>query len=238
MSIKYPLRYSMKMVAVIAGLVGSLQWSAQAAVYSLGNVSGSGSALSLTIPDSTFPAGITSTINVSGEYDRLDSVVITLNISGGWNGDLYGYLSHNGQSVTLLNRVGSGAGDAIQSEYGYSTAGFNNITLSSLGTYDNIHDVSSPNPGGTYAPDSGSGSLVNFNGGPANGNWTLFLADASGGNVSTLQGWSLEMTSSVPEPVNMALGAFGVLLLGGGGIRWYRQSSRAQADADKAQETV
>jgi hypothetical protein len=35
------------------------------------------------------------------------------------------------------------------------------------------------------------------------------------------------MTSSVPEPVDIALGVFGALMLACGGIRWYRQTSKA-----------
>ena len=31
---------------------------------------------------------------------------MTLNLSGGWNGDLYAYLVHNSGFAVLLNRVG------------------------------------------------------------------------------------------------------------------------------------
>ncbi len=50
---------------------------------------------------------------------------MNLNISGGYNGDLYAYLSYGGALVPLLNRVGVGSGDA----FGYATAGMN-VTLS------------------------------------------------------------------------------------------------------------
>jgi hypothetical protein len=46
-----------------------------------------------------------------------------------------------------------------------------------------------------------------------NGTWTLFIADLSGGEQSTLVSWSLDITA-VPEPVNVALGIFaGVFLV-------------------------
>jgi hypothetical protein len=41
--------------------------------------------------------------------------------------------------------------------------------------------------------------------------WTLFIADLSGGSVSTLNSFSLDITA-VPEPVNVALGTFGGLM--------------------------
>jgi hypothetical protein len=40
-----------------------------------------------------------------------------------------------------------------------------------------------------------------------NGTWTLFVADVSGGSISTINGWSLEIIP-VPEPINVALGIF------------------------------
>ena len=59
-----------------------------------------------------------------------------------------------------------------------------------------------------------AGSLVNFNGSQADGNWTLFFADlANGGGTSLVEGWSLNITA-VPEPVNLSLAIFG----GGMGI--------------------
>jgi hypothetical protein len=43
----------------------------------------------------------------------------------------------------------------------------------------------------------------------SSGNWTLFVADLSSGDVSTIANWGLSITT-VPEP-----GAAGLLLLGG-----------------------
>jgi hypothetical protein len=184
---------------------------ASAALYtsSVGNVNGSGTSLNLGIPDAN-PSGVSSSMTVSTLPDYLiTDVTVTLNVAGGWNGDLYAYLSYNGTLVTLLNRVGTGSGGPIQSTYGFSTAGFNNVTLSDAGTGGNIHAVQTPGSAVSYTPDGGS--LASFNGMNPNGTWTLFFADMSGGNTSTLNGWSLDITA-VPEPVNVALAIFGGLL--------------------------
>jgi hypothetical protein len=197
---------------------------ARAGIYSVGNVNGSGSSLNQAIPDGT-PIGVTSAINVSGAGSVLSDVTVTLNVSGGYNGDLYAYLSYDGTSVTLLNRVGTGSGGPIQSAFGFSTSGFNNVTLSDAGTGGNIHNVANPLPGtsGTsYTPDGGS--LASFNGANPDGTWTIFFADLSAGNTSTLQGWSLDITA-VPEPVNVALAVFGGLLAVWSGVRWWRNST-------------
>jgi hypothetical protein len=57
-----------------------------------------------------------------------------------------------------------------------------------------------------------------------NNTWTLFFADTSAGGVNTLNSWSLDITA-VPEPLNMALGIFGVLLAAGSMGSWLRQRS-------------
>jgi hypothetical protein len=166
--------------------------------------------LNTVIPDAN-PTGISSTLNVSGGLPTISDVNVTINVSGGFNGDLYAYLSHNGILVPLLNRVGTTTG---VDPFGYSTAGFSSITLDDQATANgNIHGVLTPTSGASYQPDSGSGSLGNFNSYNPSGNWTIFFADmASGGGSgpSTLISWSLDITA-VPEPVNMALGVFGGL---------------------------
>jgi hypothetical protein len=100
-----------------------------------------------------------------------------------------------------------------------------NITLAD-GSPD-IHWVSSPTSAGTYAPDGreinplsaasafdadGTIGFSAYNGMNPNGTWTLFFADLSAGAQSQLVGWSLEVTA-VPEPVNVALGIFGGMVL-------------------------
>jgi len=187
----------------------------KASLYSVGNVNGGGTALNQTIYDAS-PSGSTSTLLVSGTDTSLTGVTVTLNVSGGYNGDLYAYLiAPNGTLEVLLNRVGTGSGNPSQNYFGYSTAGFNNVTLDDSATGGNIHNVANPGslPTVSYTPDGGS--LASFNGSNPNGIWTLFFADESAGNTSTLNGWSLDITA-VPEPVNVALGIFGGSLAVGG----------------------
>ena len=215
----------MKKSLLLGMLTVSAFLPAQAALYSIGNVNGSGTSLNQTIYDAN-PSGITSSLVVSGAGSSLSAITVTVNISGGYNGDLYGYLSYNGTLVTLLNRVGTGSGGPIQSTFGYSTAGFNNVSLSDAGTGGNIHTVQNPGslPSVSYTADGGS--LSSFNGVDPNGTWTLFFADQAGGNTSTLNGWSLDITA-VPEPVNVAMAIFGVGIIGVRAVRGYRNSRKA-----------
>ena len=172
--------------------------------------------VNITVPDGN-AAGITSTISVGSLGNVLNSVSLTLNISGGNDGDLYAYLSYNGTSVVLLNRPGL-AGDPAG--IGYTTAGYNNVTLSD-GGYANINVTQNPVTGGTYNP-AGTGGVIfgNYDGVNPNGNWVLFISDLSGGDVSfsQLDSWSLTF-NAVPEPVNVALGVFAAALLAMSGLR-------------------
>ena len=53
----------------------------------------------------------TETVNVPGTgLNQITGLSVSLNLSGGWNGDLYAYLVHDNQMVVLLNRVGVGNG--------------------------------------------------------------------------------------------------------------------------------
>ena len=68
----------------------------------------------------------------------------------------------------------------------------------------------------TLDSDTPSAFLTSFDGLDPNGDWTLFIADLSGGDTHTLVSWGLEVTGPVPEPgttVLFALGGVGLLLL-------------------------
>ena len=81
---------------------------------------------------------------------------------------------------------------------------------------------------GTWQPDGRTNSpgsvldshtpdafLSSFNGLDPNGDWTLFVADVSGGDTHTLVNWGLEATGPIPEPGTttlLALGGLGLLL--------------------------
>jgi subtilisin-like proprotein convertase family protein len=143
------------------------------------------------------------------------SVAVTLNLSGGWNGDLYAYLVNSGGGFSvLLNRVGMG--EPGVGAYGYGDAGMT-VTLAATGTsihqYGGGSTFTAP-PTGTWAADGGNlGSFLS-----QGGTWTLFIADLSSGGVTTVQGWGLQMDIvAVPEVetwVAAALaGAFGAFWL-------------------------
>jgi hypothetical protein len=181
------------------------------------------SSTSGTISDGN-PAGWSATATVSGLVSPISSVSVNLNISGGYNGDLYAYLSYGGALVPLLNRVGVSSTDA----FGYATAGMNVTLAGNPGGYSDIHTTVSPTSGATYAPDgrnisplslpsafnnAGTIGFSAFNTMSPNGTWTIFFADLSSGEQSQLVSWSLNV-NGVPEPVNVALGVFaGVFLL-------------------------
>ena len=54
--------------------------------------------LDAVIPDNN-PNGYVSGINVSGLGSQLQTLTVNLDISGGYNGDLYGYLYYNGVKI-------------------------------------------------------------------------------------------------------------------------------------------
>lgn len=169
---------------------------------------GGGSSLNQVIPDNTY-AGVGYTINFGDSGVSVGSLSITLNTSGGYNGDLYAYVSHGGMLVQLLNPNPAVSGSGM------------NITLNATGS-------AIPTGGsGTLTGDYISyGNLAAFNGMSAAGDWTVFFADLSAGDKATLDSFSLAITA-VPEPVNVALVMFGVGFVGFGIIRDFRNSRKS-----------
>ena len=192
-----------------------------------------------TIPDAS-ASGEAFSVNLNGMSGPIGNVSVNLNITGGFNGDLYAFLiDPSGSMAVLLNRPGMGAANP----FGYSNAGFN-ITLNDAVGANSIHYYQNFSPTysggqltGTWSadginidPQSSPGSfdgaaalagLSLFNGSDANGNWTLFIADlsaggqstlVSAGGQSTLVSWGLQIVT-VPEPQSWLLLAsgFGVL---------------------------
>jgi subtilisin-like proprotein convertase family protein len=174
-----------------------------------------------TIPDGSL-VGWSTTVNLSGAPSQISDVNVTLNLSGGWNGDLYAYLVHDTGFAVLLNRVGVTANGSP----GYGTAGMT-VTLDDAAGL-NIHDVMTPSgslqPDGRnispltagatlYAADPSGAILGSFNGLNANGAWTLFIADVSGGDVTTITSWGLDI-AAVPEPRSIVEAGVAALFLG------------------------
>lgn len=169
--------------------------------------------------------GMTSVGHVSGSSpDPVTGMSLNLNISGGFNGDLYAYLVAPDQTTTasLLGTVG---GNFTQVGSGYD------ITLAS--GHQNINSATQHGGAlvtGTYSPVvdlmTTFGSYINTHGGPG-GDWRLFVANQSvGGGQSTLGTWSLNFTTTaVPEPEQVV--AISLLGLIGLMVGSYRNWGRA-----------
>ena len=183
-----------------------------------------------TVPDAD-PNGLILNGTVSGLTGSIINVNVTLDITNGFNGDLYAYLvGPNAGFAVLLDRVGVSNN---ASAFGYGNAGFN-ITLSDL-TANNVHFYQNFGPGfnsggqllGTWQTDGRNidpmtntpaafltagqtAMLSSMDGVDANGTWTLFLADLSTGGTSKVLDWGLVLT--VPEPTTVALGLCGLAM--------------------------
>jgi hypothetical protein len=138
------------------------------------------------------PAGLT-----------VGSVTVNLQLSGGYNGNLCAFLvAPNGTTVVLMNQPG-----VAVNGFGATGAGMN-ITLSDAGSSSVQSQTGSGTLSATY---SAVGTLGSTYGSAADGTWDLYFADTtSGGGTSTLTQWSLNITS-VPEPVDLALGILALL---------------------------
>ena len=191
---------------------------------------------SVTLPDDD-PNGYQDSRGLTGISGTISDVNVTLSISGGFNGDLYVWLSHGTGLSILLNRVGMSSGSSV----GYGNTGFGldaqqiNFTLDDQAAQD-VHfyqtDPYTLNANGQLTgvwqpdgrildPESPASSfdtaprpnLLNaFDGLDPNGEWTLFAADMSSGHISTLTGWGLVITV-VPEPSTFALVGLGAAAL-------------------------
>jgi subtilisin-like proprotein convertase family protein len=160
----------------------------------------------------------TKSINIRGATS-LSSIQVRLNIDCEYNGDYYAYLRHGTTGfAVLLNRVGVTSSGSS----GYADSGFN-VQFSDSPDYVNIHNYQSvfdPKGGsltGTWQPDGRNvdpsstdltdrtAMLASFHNMDPNGDWTLFVADASPLGVGTLRGWGITMTvdvAAVPEPAS------------------------------------
>ncbi len=151
-------------------------------------------------------------------------VNVRLDLAGGWNGDLYAYLTHDTGFAVLLNRVGRSASQPM----GYGDAGFGPAAQGVSFTLDdqadhNVHVYQESGYAlndqgqleGSWQPDGreidprSKGSAFDtamsisgfdgFIGMDMNGMWTLYLADVvAGGDASVIRSWELEVTA-IPE---------------------------------------
>lgn len=177
---------------------------------------------SYAVPDGN-PSGVWTRVTVSNLPPVLTDLSVTLHLTGGYNGDLYAYLNHEGSLVPLLNRIGVSGGNP----FGFTGAGMEVVLSDSAAA--NIHAAGNGILTGMYRPDgqstnplSASGSFAaaggaitlngTFGGTNPNGAWTLFLADVvSGGNASVVNTWSLTI-ATIPEPSFLSLQALGLFV--------------------------
>jgi subtilisin-like proprotein convertase family protein len=176
------------------------------------------------VPDHN-PNGLALPVLIGGLSGAISNVTVSVDITGGFNGDLYAYLAGPGGGfAVLLNRVGVSS----TSTYGYSDQGFN-VTFSDTAVNGDIHYYQNVlNPGaaaltGIWAPDgeninpgsapsafpaAQTAMLSSFAGADANGQWVFFIADLSSGGQSILANISLTIMT-VPEPSTLALAMLG-----------------------------
>lgn len=212
----------MKKTILLSGVALMLAAGARGTIFTGAEYGLNSGTLNTVITDGSV-VGIMSTLSVdlgvlpAGTIDQLRDVNVSLVISGGYNGDLYGYLvSPEGTRVDLLNRVGTGAGSEPQYTFGFADPGFNINLVDGVANAD-IHGVNGNGSQvvGTYESESGTLNTA-FSGQTAYGTWTLFLADLSndqGLNNSTLVEWNLTL-DVVPEPTTWAAIIFGTLFAG------------------------
>ena len=213
------------------------------------NVSTNVDSLAAVIPDNLL-SGYQNTLSIYGVVGPIADVNLTLNISGGYNGDLYALLSHGTNAAILLNRVGR----TSSSSAGYPDAGFgptagqivfmlDDQASSDVHLYRTFPYVlnaagqltASWQPDGRFIDPLSSGNSFSaaarsrmlgvFNGMDCNGTWMLFVADAAGGNESILNSWGLSITI-VPEPSGALLLAAGLATLLQQIRRRHRQTSQ------------
>src|SRR5207249_2589840 len=93
-------------------------------------------------------------------------------------------------------------------------------------------DGRTTDPAFVLETDARPAALSSFTGLDPNGTWKLFLADLQNGQTATLDSWSMSI-SEIPEPVNVALVIFGLLVLGGTLTRaaWRARSAARRAEA-------
>jgi len=173
------------------------------------------------IPDGNL-SGLASAKMISTPVVYATDVNVTLKITGTFNGDLYCYLTHGAGHSVLLNRVGR-LGD---SNLGYDDDGFNvkfddaaangdvhvyrltlngNHTTPITGALTNCWapDGRATNPTNVLDTDARSALLSSFNGLDPNGEWVLYLADTSAGDLSTLVSWGVEITGYTAPSITM-----------------------------------
>jgi hypothetical protein len=175
-----------------------------------------------TIPDGDLN-GVVQSMNPSTLISSVEFVTLTLTTTGGWNGDLYAYLSHDGAISILTNRAGRTASVPSGTATGGMTVTFDDAAAGDIhsapgGFGTAIVGTFQPsgrniNPLLAFDTTTRAAPLSTFAGHPAAGEWRLYVVDAASGDQATLQSWSLNLTGTlIPEPTTGLLS--GMVMLG------------------------
>ena len=182
---------------ILLGFIALAALSGQATMFVTGWTNGVNATFANTgiVPDANFSGWSDSRTISIAPAGTITSLAVDLAITGGWNGDLYAYLVSGSGFTVLLNHVGGAANGG----YGNAGNGFN-VQLSDSGTAG-LHNYTGNGSGvltGTWQADGvGFASFIGLN---PNATWSLFIADTSGGGISTVQSWGLQMDIvAVPE---------------------------------------
>ena len=201
-------------------------------------------AVGVAVPDDS-SLGIQNTQTISDPFlGLITGASVQLRLSplgnnGGWLGDIYAYLRHTDSSGTALSILLNRTGKTASNPGGLSDGPVVDITLTDNPADADVHLVSSPLGASFIGTFSADGRLIDpnavldtsprlagldiFDGMDASGDWTLLVADLSGGNQYRLDSWSLTLqTESVPETVNTSL----LLGIGAAGLAFFSRNPR------------
>ncbi len=169
-----------------------------------GNVFSNGNAQTISDNGCTTGTGISSSITISGQPNvpiQSSKIAVKVNITHPFTGDLKIYLFPPSVNVLTLADGNGGAGD------NFTNTIFSDLASGSIsagvapfsGQYKPIGTAAScniPNTAVSSFSGIGLGSIL------PNGTWTLKVFDAAGGDVGTLNSWSISFTG--PESISTA----------------------------------
>jgi subtilisin-like proprotein convertase family protein len=162
-------------------------------------------AINLTITDNN-PTGVSTNLNVTCPPAGavLSTVAVTLNITHTWDSDLTIFLkSPTGRVINLINGRG-GSGDNFTNTVisSASTTSLGTGAVPFTGTFAADGVATNP-PAGFTQTDATFASFIANTISP-NGTWSLGARDIAGGDVGTIQNWSLSLGYNTLAPIPSA----------------------------------
>lgn len=162
--------------------------------------------ISERVPDNSI-TGWSDTRYISSVSLVISNVEVFLETTGGFNGDLYAYLTHDTGFSVLLNRVGRTEGNPDGSFTTGMSVVFSDAAGLDVHTADSLDGIFQPDgrevsPFAVTDTNARTAHLSSFDGLDPDGGWTLFVADLSPGYETTVVRWGLTLTTvdAVPEP--------------------------------------